>query len=150
MMRLRHRVCALLRGRERGSEAIEAAVGVPAFLLFVGLIIFAGRFAVAHQAVEAAAADAARSASIARTQATAESSGSSAASSTLANQKLQCSSKSVDVDTSGFASPVGTPAKITAAVTCVVDLSDLAVPGVPGHVTVKSTMTSPIDTYRER
>ena len=53
---------------DRGSATIEAVIGVPAFLLFVGLIIFAGRVAVAHQAVESAAAAAARSASIARTQ----------------------------------------------------------------------------------
>ena len=52
---------------ERGSAAIEAAVGLPAFVLFVGLIIFGGRTAMTHSAVESAAADAARSASIART-----------------------------------------------------------------------------------
>ncbi|MDN5759857.1 MAG: pilus assembly protein [Tomitella sp.] len=144
------RVRALTRQPERGSEALEAAVGVPAFLLFIALIIFAGRVAIAHQAVEAAAADAARSASIARTQGSATSSGSSAATASLANQKLQCSSKKVSVDTSGFASPVGTPAKITVAVTCVVNISDLALPGIPGQLTVKSSMSSPIDTYRER
>ena len=52
---------------ERGSASVEAAVGLPAFVLFVGLIIFGGRTATTHQAVESAAADAARSASIART-----------------------------------------------------------------------------------
>ena len=53
---------------ERGSAVIEAVVGVPAFMLFVLLIIAGGRLAIAQQAVEAAAADAARAASIARTQ----------------------------------------------------------------------------------
>ena len=55
--------------RERGSATIEAVIGVPAFLLFVLLIIAAGRIALARQAVEASAAEAARSASISRTQA---------------------------------------------------------------------------------
>jgi Flp pilus assembly protein TadG len=94
---------------DRGSEALEAAIGVPAFLLFIAMIIAGGRLAIADQSVQAAAAEAARSASIARTQGQAHGSAVSGATSSLANQKLQCASKSVSVDTSGFASPVGTP-----------------------------------------
>ena len=56
----------------------------------------------------------------------------------------------ISVDTSGFGSPVGTPASVRATVTCVVNLSDLAVPGVPGTRTVSASMSSPLDTYRER
>lgn len=137
-------------GSERGSEAIEAAIGFPAFALFVTLIIAAGRLAIADQAVQAAAAEAARSASIARTQGEAQSAGSSGAAASLTNQQLNCTSRSVSVDTTGFASPVGTPATTTATVTCVVNLSDVAVPGLPGSWTITSTMSSPIDTYRER
>ena len=136
--------------RDRGSEAIEAAIGVPAFLLLVALIICAGRFAIAQQAIDSAAADAARTASIARTQAQARSSAEANANASLANQSLQCTSKSVRVDVTGFASPPGTPASVTATVTCTVNLSDVAVPGLPGDRTITATMTSPIDTYRER
>ena len=56
------------RRDERGSVAIEAAIGVPAFGLFVAMIILGGRVEIAKQAVEAAAYDAARAASIERTQ----------------------------------------------------------------------------------
>ena len=136
--------------RERGSATIEAVIGVPAFLLFVLLIIAAGRIAIARQAVEASAAEAARSASIARTQSQAGINGVSSAATSLKNQGLRCASQRVDVDTSGFAAPVGTPAKVTATVTCVADLSDLAIPGLPGRRTITATMSSPIDTYRER
>ena len=135
---------------DRGSEALEAAIGVPAFLLFIALIIAGGRLAIADQAVQAAAAEAARSASISRTQGQAHGSAVSGATSSLASQKLQCTTKSVSVDTSGFASPVGTPASVTATVTCVVNLSDVAVPGLPGTRTITATMSSPLDTYRER
>ena len=135
---------------DRGSEALEAAIGVPAFLLFIAMIIAGVRLAIADQSVQAAAAEAARSASIARTQGQAHGSAVSGATSSLANQKLQCASKSVSVDTSGFASPVGTPANVTATVTCVVNLSDVAVPGLPGTRTITATMTSPLDTFRER
>jgi Flp pilus assembly protein TadG len=135
---------------ERGSATVEAAIGLPAFMLFVALIIFAGRVAIANQAVEAAAAEAARSASISRTQGQAQSTASTAAATSLRNQHVACVSQQVGVDASGFSSPVGTPAKITATVSCVVNLSDLSVPGVPGTHTVAATMSSPIDTYRER
>ena len=64
---------------ERGSAAIEAVIGVPAFLLFVGLIIFGGRTATTHQSVETAAADAARSASLERTSSSARTQAISAA-----------------------------------------------------------------------
>jgi Flp pilus assembly protein TadG len=138
------------RRDERGSAAIEAAIGVPAFLLFVALIVGAGRVAIARQAVEAAAAEAARSASIERTQPTAARAAGDAAAATLANQHLQCLSTLVDVDTSGFAVPVGTPAAVSASVTCVVNLGDVSVPGLPGSLTITETMSSPLDTYRGR
>ena len=136
--------------RERGSTVIEAAIGVPAFMLFVGLIVFAGRVAVANQAVGSAATEAARSASISRTQGQAADMARAAATQALSNQKVNCLRMTVSVDTSGFGSPVGTPASVRATVTCVVNLSDLSVPGVPGTRTVSASMSSPLDTYRER
>ena len=135
---------------ERGSAATETVVIVPAFLLFVLLIVYAGRLTVTRQAVEAAASEAARSASIARTVGQAQRDGITGAASSLRNQGLRCASQQVIVDTSGFAAPVGTAATVSATVTCVVDLSDLALPGVPGSRTLTATRTSPIDTYRER
>lgn len=135
--------------RERGSEAIEAAIGIPAFMLFVALIMAGGRLAIAHQAVESAAADAARSASIVRSQGEAYGAATSAAASSLSNQGLDCISRSVNVDTSGFIVPVGTAGTVTVTVSCVVNLSDVAVPGLPGTRTISSTIVSPVDTYRE-
>jgi Flp pilus assembly protein TadG len=135
---------------ERGSATIEAVIGVPAFLLFVLLIIAAGRIALARQAVEASAAEAARSASISRTQGQAQANGASGAATSLRNQGVRCASQRVDIDTSGFAAPVGTPATVTATVTCIADLSDISIPGLPGSRTITATMSSPIDTYRER
>lgn len=135
--------------RERGSEAIEAAIGIPAFMLFVALIMAGGRLAIAHQAVESAAADGARSASIARSQGEAHGAATSAAGASLANQGLSCVSRAVSVDTSGFIVPVGTAGSVSVTVSCVVNLSDVAVPGLPGTKTITSTSVSPVDTYRE-
>lgn len=140
---------ALRADRERGSAAVEAVIGIPAFGLFVALIIIGGRVAVAHQGVEVAAADAARAASISRTQSRALDAATRAATTSLGGQGLACQSTAVSVDVTGFAAPVGTPASVRATVTCVVSLSDLAIPG-SGSRTIRAAVSSPLDTYRER
>lgn len=134
---------------ERGSAAVEAAVGVPAFVLLVGLIIFGGRTATAHSAVESAAADAARSASIARTASEAESDARTAAQASLANQDIHCLNLAVTVDVSDFTKPAGQAGSVAATVECLLDLADLSVPAVPGSRLIKATVNSPLDTWRE-
>lgn len=135
---------------ERGSVAIEAAIGVPAFGLFIAMIILGGRVEIAKQSVEAAAYEAARAASIERTQSEAISSGKSAANSSLNDQGLQCATTSVTVNAAAFNAPLGTTAQVTATVTCKVDVADLAIPGLPGTRTITATASSPVDAYRER
>lgn len=135
---------------ERGSAAIEAVIGVPAFLLFVGLIIFGGRTATTHQSVETAAADAARSASLERTSTSAKSQAISAATTSLSNQGIHCLDIDVTVDASQFSRAVGVAATVSVTVQCRLDLSDLSIPGVPGSRLIRATSTSPIDTWRER
>lgn len=140
----------MIRRDERGSAAIEAAIGVPAFALFVGLVIFGGRTATTHQALQSAAADAARSASIARNAEKARADARAAATSSITNQKIRCSAIDVAVDTSDFDKQPGVPGSVNVTVSCRLDLSDLAVPGVPGSRVMRATMSSPIDTWRER
>ena len=89
-------------GTERGSAVIEAVIGVPAFMAFLALIIFAGRTAIAHQGVEASSAAAARSASIARTQQHAATDATAAATASLTNHDVPCADTTITVDTAGF------------------------------------------------
>jgi Flp pilus assembly protein TadG len=138
------------RRGDRGGVTLEFVVLAPVLLALIGLLIMAGRVAIAANSVEAAADEAARSASISRTAAGARSAAQDGARRTLAAQDLRCSSVQVDVDTSGFGVPVGLPAQVRATVTCVVALGDLALPGFPGSRTVTATAVSPVDTYRER
>ena len=138
-----------LRG-ERGSVTLEAVILIPAFLLFVALVIATGRVAVARQGVQTAAAEAARQASIARTAGEATAKAQAGAQQTLADQQLQCRSSSVVTDTSGFAASVGTPASVSATVTCEVDLAGVEIPGLPGSLTITATFQSPLDTFRGR
>ena len=135
---------------ERGSAALEAVIAIPAFLLFVALVIAAGRVAMARQGVQTAAAEAARQASIARTADEAVVKAQAGGGQTLADQGLQCVHVTVSLDTSGFALPVGTPASVSATVACRVDLSGVALPGLPGSLTIESTVYSPLDTFRGR
>ncbi|KRF32284.1 TadE/TadG family type IV pilus assembly protein [Nocardioides sp. Soil805] len=139
----------MTRRDERGSAAIEAAIGVPAFALFVGLIIFGGRTASTHQALQSAAGDGARSASLARDAQTAQSQAREAAVASVANQKIDCSGIDVTVDTTDFNKQPGVQGWVDVTVACRLDLSDLAVPGVPGSRIMRATMSSPIDTWRE-
>jgi Flp pilus assembly protein TadG len=134
---------------ERGSAAIEAAVGVPAFGLFVGLIIFGGRTATSDEALQSAAAEGARSASIARDAHTARTQAREAAVASIANQKIGCSGVEVTVDTSDFDKQPGVPGSVEVTVSCRLALSDLSVPGVPGSRVMRASMSSPLDTWRE-
>lgn len=139
------RICS-----ERGSASVEAVVGFPAFILFVGLIIFGGRTATTHASVESAATDAARSASLARSSADAQTAARESAQSSLSNQKINCLSIDISVDTSAFTKPVGQSGTVAVTVQCRLDLSDLSVPGVPGSRVIRASVSSPLDTWRER
>ncbi|WP_375424846.1 TadE family protein [uncultured Friedmanniella sp.] len=137
-------------GSERGSATIEAVIIVPALMVFAALVLAAGRVTIAHQSVELAAAEAARSASLARSPAEAQAQGAAAASAALDDRRLDCRSRSVLVDAANLSAPLGTAGQVTTRVVCVVDLSDVAVPGLPGTVTIDARAASPVDQYRER
>lgn len=132
-----------------GYAPVELAPVALAFLLFLGLIIAAGRTGIALLDVRAAAAAAARQASAARTPQDARAAARASAAEALASDGLDCA-PAVTAGTAGFAVPAGQPAQVTATVTCQVRLSDLAVPGMPGSRTVTFTAAAPLDPYRER
>ena len=136
------------RRNQRGSAAIEAVVAGPAVVLMILLVVFGGRVALAHQTVQRVAADAARAASLARTQTEARAAADTALRTGL-DQHLTCTNPTLDLDLTGFGTPAGTPASVTATLTCRVPTADLGLP-IPGQIAITATMTSPIDTYRER
>jgi Flp pilus assembly protein TadG len=135
---------------DRGSMTLELVVWAPGLLLIISLLVMAGRVSSANAAVEQAAAEGARTASIARSPSAASTQALAAARESLAGQGLQCTHVTVTIDTSGFNTPPGRSATVTATVTCQVRLSDLAIPGLPGTRTVTETAVSSLDTFRER
>ena len=138
-----------LRG-DRGAVSLELAILGPALLLVLSFAIWAGRTQIADNAVQEAARSAAREASIALDAGTATSLATFQAQTTLAEQNLKCESVSVQVDTSGFAAPLGVSGDVTVTVSCTIGMADLLAPGLPGSVEVEASFTSPVDAYRER
>ena len=133
-----------------GNAALELVVLMPVLLGLLGLVIAAGRTSLAQGSVDAAARDAARQASIALTPFAAMSAGTASASAALRQDGLDCN-PIVSIDTAGFRTvPPGQPAMVWATVTCTVPLSSLALPGLPGHHTMRARFGSPLDIYRSR
>ena len=133
--------------KDQGSIAIEAAILVPAILLFLLLIIAAGRLETTRGVVDAAARDAARSASLARTEAGATTAAEDSATATLDQEGVACQGQqAVGVDYQPGTQDQAGSVKVT--VVCAVPLGDLAVPGLPGSKTVTSSFTSVLDLYR--
>lgn len=122
----------------------------PVLAMVMLVALLGGRLATARQAVHSAAADAARAASIARTAAAARHDATQAAHTNLDNHQLRCLSTSVTVDTSGFATAVGTPAEVRVTIVCQVPTGDLSLPGLGGSIPVDATVSSPLDVFRER
>ncbi|MBO0833018.1 MAG: pilus assembly protein [Actinobacteria bacterium] len=138
------------RHADRGSAALELVVLAPILLGLLGLVIAAGRTAVAEGSVAAAARDAARQASISLSPAAAQANGQASAEAALRQDGIHCHPVVV-IDTSQFTSvPVGQPASVTAAVSCTVPLANLALPGLPGTARLRASFTSPLDIYRVR
>jgi len=152
--RLRRRGTAR-SGSDRGSAALELIVLAPVLFALIALIIAAGRISIANSSVTAAARDAARQASIALNPSAAQLAGDASGRAALADDGLHCVVETVNVDTgeqndTGFAIQAGTPATVSATVSCTVPLSDLALPGLPGSHTITATFDSPLDVYRQR
>jgi TadE-like protein len=136
---------------EAGNAPLELVLIAPLILILIGLVIAAGRVSTAQDAVDAAARDAARQASVAANEGLAADAAQSSAESALSADGLQCQPViSMPGLAAAFDTPIGTPAEVRALVTCVVQLSDVLVPGVPGTITLHARFSSPLDPFRSR
>jgi Flp pilus assembly protein TadG len=136
---------------DRGNAPLELVLIAPIILMLIGLVIAAGRVSTAQAAVDAAAREAARQASVATSAATAHQAAVTGALSALAADDLQCQPIVLLPNLNeAFNSQIGTQVEIQVRVTCVVHLSDLLVPGVPGSIRLRGVFTSPLDPYRSR
>ena len=135
---------------ERGAATVEITLLVPALVIFLGLLVAGGRLWFARIAVIEAAQSSARAASLARTTQQASADGQSAAAESLSTAGLVCTDRSVVIDTSAFAVPVGTPATVSSSISCRVPFSDILLPGMPGSIQLTGRGAAALDTYRSR
>jgi hypothetical protein len=134
---------------DRGSAPVEMAITGLIAIALIGVLIVAGRVAIASSSISGVAGNAARDASLARTPAVAIQRATSTAIADLQAQHLHCKgTPDVAVDTSGFSAPPGTDAVVTVDVTCVVALSDIGMPLMPGSRTLHDHAVSPLDPFR--
>lgn len=135
-----------MRGRdgESGSAAVELTLVTPLLVLFLLLVVAAGRVGEARNDVYGAASQAARAASLARAPGAAVADARAAAAASLGDGGPTCRSLSVDVD-AGALRPGG---RVAVTVACAVPLSDLVGLGLPGTRVVSASASEVVDTYR--
>jgi Flp pilus assembly protein TadG len=132
------------RHRDQGSAVVEMVLLTPLLMLFLLLIVAAGRLVQGRLEVDSAAQQAARAASLARDPSTAAADATATAESALASQHITCNPLSVAPDLSDF-TPGG---EVTVQVSCTVSLAGLDELHIGGAETLTSTFASPIDVYR--
>jgi Flp pilus assembly protein TadG len=125
--------------------ALELAILAPMAIVMLLTVVAFGRVTQGRATVDQAAAAAARAASLARSPGRADTEGTQAARDTLTGAGLSCAGSSVDIDTTAFR-PGG---QVTASVICTVDLSNMALAGLPGSLTLRASATSPIEGLRD-
>jgi len=136
---------------DRGNAPLELVLLAPIILMLIGLVIAAGRVNTARGAVDAAARAAARQASVAPSEGVAQANALSSAQAALRTDGLQCQpTVSLPGLSTAFGTPIGHAAAVNALVVCVVRLSDLVVPGIPGTITLRARFASPLDPFRSR
>ena len=129
---------------DRGSLTVELVVLTPVLLVVVLASLVFGRVVEARQQVVESARAGAEAAAVLPTVGTAQWVGSIDSVINLLGRSHTCAHATISVDTSHFV-PGG---YVTAHVSCVVLLSDVGFPGLPGSTTVSASATAPLDPYR--
>lgn len=129
---------------EDGSGTVELVLMAPLIVAVFLLVVGLGRMANARQDVNGAAAEAARAASLQRNMALSAAAARQAANATLRERGVSCRDLTVSVNIGSY-QPGGS---VTATVTCVAALGDVALSGLPGSKTFHATAVVPIEQYR--
>jgi hypothetical protein len=130
--------------------SVELVMIAPALALVILFLVAGARIALAGNAVESAAVAAARDASLSRTTAGAQAGAQLAANVSIAQAGLACANFTVVVDDAGLSVPLGEVGTVSATLTCTLNMTDIALPGLPGTKTITSTASSPVDAFRVR
>lgn len=139
----------LKRRRDHGSMSIEAVLIIPVFLVFLALIAAIGRTAAVQEDLHASIVAAVRIASLQPSSIAGEDAARTAIENHLADEGVRCISSDISINTYALDLPPGQPGEVWATITCMVPLSDLSVPGLPGQIRLTDTFSTPIDPYSQ-
>ena len=131
-------------GDQGAFAALELVILTPFVIVMMLLVVAFGRVERGRELVDQAAQAASRAGSLSINAHAAQAAAQQAATQTLSGGGLSCGAVSVDLDMSAFY-PGG---QVVAHVSCRTSLEDVAVPGLPGGVTLSASSTSPLDQYR--
>jgi Flp pilus assembly protein TadG len=134
-----------LDGERGGFAALELAICLPFVIVILLLVAAFGRVERGRELLDQAAASAARAASLATSSSTAQRAATTAATESLTDGGLSCTGIQVRLDVTAF-HPGG---QVTTHVSCTTDLAGLTLSGVPGHLHLTASATSPLEPYRQ-
>lgn len=130
---------------ERGSSVVGLVILTPMMAMLLFFVVAAGRLGVIESKLTSAARSAARAASQTQTVSTAQAAATTTAEANLDYSKMGCHSgpqvRVLELDLR----PGG---QVHIQVSCVVRLSDLTVPGMPGSRIVSADSVSVVDRFR--
>jgi Flp pilus assembly protein TadG len=132
-----------IRG-DLGSLTVELVVITPILLVMALMMLAFGRVSASRQEVVEASRAGAQAAAVMSNANSAQWGAAVDAAVGISNRGHTCTNPQIVTDTSHF-HPGG---YVTVTVTCHVELSDVAVPGMPGSTAVQASATAPIDPYR--
>ncbi|GGA67853.1 hypothetical protein GCM10011490_18060 [Pseudoclavibacter endophyticus] len=135
---------------ERGGASVELVLIAPVLVAIVLLLVVAGRLSMTGVAVESAAGAAARAASLAPNAGEASAIATESARFTLLQQNVPCDDLSVAVDADALDASLGVYGSVEVTVTCIVSLSDAALPGLGGSRAMAASASSPVDPFRAK
>lgn len=129
---------------DRGMAVVELALVAPVLLVFMFLVVFAGRVAAADADVRRAASEAARAASMRQEPSEAIDAARSTAQTNLSRSGVTCVELEVNVDVGELQAG----GRVAVNVRCTASMRDVTFVGVPGTREFSARAVEVVDTYR--
>lgn len=133
--------------RDEGAATLEAVVLLPLLIIACIGVMVAGRIWYMNTLVESAANAAARAATLTPSGGDASQVAYDAAIASIQASGIDCSSVSINVDTSDMDRPLGELGTVSVDVACTLDNSSFTGIGFAPTFTVHATGISPVDPY---
>jgi hypothetical protein len=126
---------------------MEAVLIIPAFVVFLVLVVGIGRIAMVRDELHGASVGGSRVASLASDSSQAKLQAERLVNEHLKSAKSLCRQLDIDIDASALDLPPGQPGAVRVTLDCTLTLGDLSIPGLPGQIHINETFTTDVDPY---